>query len=140
MCIVIDSLFHKQKETCHVCACVLTGNAYRATATLFFSPHTHSLWLCLAFCLPSTDSLSYSWPICLGKCCVRCVSKRTSSVSAVQLLIVSSSACQKCYYCPSNIPKDASFSLLSIVAYLNPQFNLVLASLFKNGPSDSPVF
>lgn len=105
-----------------------------------FFPHTHTLWLCLAFCLPSTDSLSYSWPICLGKCCIRCVSKRTSSVSAVQLLIVSSSACQKCYYCPSNTPKDTSFSLLSIVAYLNPQFNLVLASLFKNGPSDSPMF
>lgn len=50
-----------------------------------------TVWRCFPSCLPSFSSLSYSWAICLGKCCVRCVSNRTSSVPAVHLLIVSSS-------------------------------------------------
>lgn len=54
--------------------------------------HAYTLWRCFSSCLPSFSSLSYSWAICLGKCCVRCVSNRTSSVPAVHLLIVSSSA------------------------------------------------
>lgn len=54
--------------------------ARSSTATLFSHPRTHRLWLCFFLLPPTSGSLSYSWAICLGKCCVRCVSNRTSSV------------------------------------------------------------
>lgn len=54
--------------------------------------HTHCVVVCYSYCPPSFSSPSYSWAICPGKCCVRCVSNRTSSVPAARLLIVSSSA------------------------------------------------
>ena len=41
-------------------------------------PFPHSL--CLSFCQSTAGSDSYSWAICLGWCCVRCVCNTTSSV------------------------------------------------------------
>lgn len=95
--------------------------------------HTLWLWLWFSFCMPTSGPLSYSWAICLGKCCVRCVSNRTSSVPPVHLLIVSSSACWSCYWCPCNTPQLAKgLQLDSLVHHvLNNLFNLMCASLFK---------
>lgn len=87
--LLLISSFSQTRRVSHICAHVFTHmHTELWRPSFFFSPH-HTLWLCFSFCLPSSGSLSYSWAICLGKCCVRCVSNRTSSVPTVHLLIVS---------------------------------------------------
>lgn len=79
-----------------LCVCTSTCRQCRVKCFGVSSPppphSTHSHQICLAFWLLSSGSLSYSWAICSGKCRVRCLSNRTSSVLTVHLLTVSSSA------------------------------------------------
>lgn len=93
-------------------------------------PRTHSLQCCLAFWLLSSGSLSYSWTICLGYCCVRCVSNRTLSVPTVQLFIVSSSTKFRQHWCRGDNSSD-----FAVRRVLSRQFNL----LFKVRASGSSM-
>lgn len=128
--LLISPLSQTGRDSLCICTCTCRECRVKCFGDPPLPPRTHSRQRCRAFWLLSSGSLSYSWTICLGYCCVRCVSNRTSSVPTVQLFIVSSSTQFRQHWRRGDNSSD-----FAVRRVLNWQFNL----LFKVTASGSSM-